>query len=229
MSELDGAIAVAFPLRGEWVAVQSPADRIPSHGTDQLAQRYAFDFWRVDGRRGGYHPASTLRILTLGVRTQECYGWGQPIHAVLDGDVVRASDGIADREWLHPAREAIGALWTALTFRPDKVWSITGNHVVVRSGDVYASYVHLANGSMAVDQGQSVREGDLVGRVGHTGNSTAPHLHFQLMDGPDPLTAKPIPCSFRVYEVLRDGRWQRVRNGIPSTTERIRSVATDAP
>lgn len=57
MDELADAIIVDFPLRGEnWVAVNSPGDRIPSHGTDILAQRYAFDFFRTDDRPGlRYH------------------------------------------------------------------------------------------------------------------------------------------------------------------------------
>jgi hypothetical protein len=215
---------VEFPLRGEWVAVRSPATRIPSHGTDQLAQRYAFDLWRVDARRAGYHPASTLRMLTLGVRTRECYGWGQPVHAPMDGEIVRASDRVTDREWLHPVREMIGAVWTAITFQPDRIWDVTGNHVVLRRGDVHAAFAHLAFGSVAVGEGTTVGEGDQIGRIGHNGNSTAPHLHFQLMDGPDPRTANPIPCAFREYEVLREGTWQRVRNGVPSSSDRIRSV-----
>jgi hypothetical protein len=45
------------------------------------------------------------------------------------------------------------------------------------------------------------------------------------MDGPDPLTARGIPCAFREYEVWRDGGWQRVEHAIPKSTDRIRSVS----
>jgi hypothetical protein len=45
------------------------------------------------------------------------------------------------------------------------------------------------------------------------------------MDGPDPLTARGVPCVFREYEVWRDGGWQRVERGIPRSTDRIRSLA----
>jgi hypothetical protein len=51
-SELDDATIVEFPLRGaRWIAVTTPGDRIPSHGTDMLGQRFAYDFLQVDGRK----------------------------------------------------------------------------------------------------------------------------------------------------------------------------------
>ena len=118
-SELDGALVVAFPLRGEWRAVHSPGSRIPSHGTDMLGQRYAFDLIRLDPAGSGrYHPAGGLRTLLLGVPTRECHGWGEPVHAPLDGEVVAARDGLPERARIHPVRELALVLRTAITFRP---------------------------------------------------------------------------------------------------------------
>jgi Peptidase family M23 len=182
-SELRGARVVDFPLRGDsWVAVTSPGDRIPSHGTDMLGQRYAYDLLKVDGRKGIHvHPAGTLDGWLVGGRTRDSYAWGAPVHSPFDGEVVRA---------------------------------------------VFAVFAHLAPGSVNVTNGQAVRSGDIIGRVGHTGNSTSAHLHFQLMDSLDLMNAKGIPCAFRSYDVLRDGAWTPVKNGIPRKSERIR-VAGD--
>ena len=225
MSELDAAVPVEFPLRGEWSAVTTPAARIPSHGTDILAQRYAYDLVRLDARRA-YHPAGRLRTLLLGVPTRDCYGWGEPVHAALDGDVVTAADGMPERGWIHPVRELAAVLWTGFTYRPSKGFgALAGNHVIIRSGEVFHAYAHLATGSVAVQDGDAVRAGDRIGRVGHTGNSTAPHLHFQLMDGPDPVVASGMPAAFRVLEVHRDGSWTQVTDEVPAATGRIRSVA----
>ncbi|HEX5901492.1 MAG TPA: M23 family metallopeptidase [Actinomycetota bacterium] len=227
MGELDDPVVVDFPLRGEWAAANTPAHRIPSHGTDMLGQRYAFDFVRIDHRKGFHlHPASTLTSWVIGGRTRDCYGWGQPVHAAFDGEVVTAADGVAERGWLHVVRELALVVKNAVTFDPAKgVTPVAGNHVVMRMNGAFAFYAHLSPGSVAVKQGDTVRTGELLGRVGHTGNSTAPHLHFQMMDSADPLEAKGIPSAFAAYEVERDGRWERVERGIPARRERIRSIS----
>jgi murein DD-endopeptidase MepM/ murein hydrolase activator NlpD len=218
-------VVVDLPVRGEWRAYHTPGSAVPSHGTDQLGQRFAYDLIRVDARDGWhYHPASGVRSALLGVRTDECYGWGEPVFAPVDGEVVAAHDGIEERGWIHPARELALVVRNALTFRPDRLSQVVGNHVILRSGDVYALFAHLAPDSVAVADGQAVRRGDQMGRVGHTGNSTAPHLHFHLMDGPDLLTARGIPCAFAEFEVYRQGRWERVHDGIPTKSDRFRSV-----
>jgi hypothetical protein len=227
MGELDDPVVVELPLRGEWSVERTPADRIPSHGTDLLGQRYAYDLIRTDRRPGFHpHPAGTLRWLLVGGRTRDCYGWGQPVHAALDGVVVQAMDGVVERQWLHPVRESWWAARNTVAFARrglDPV-RLAGNHVIVATVGTYALYAHLAPGSVAVTRGQQVRAGEVVGRVGHTGNSTGPHLHFQLMDSADPLRAMGIPCAFAAYLVERDGQWQRVERGIPQRLERICSV-----
>jgi murein DD-endopeptidase MepM/ murein hydrolase activator NlpD len=225
--ELAGARIVDFPLRGQWMAAQSPADRIPSHGTDVLGQRYAFDFIRFDPRPGAaYRPPGGLRGLVLGVPTHDCPGWGEPVHVPLDGEVVAAVDGIRERRRVHPVGELLRALRNGLAFRPTPEWvrRLVGNHVILGHGDVWSVFAHLAPGSVAVRAGQVVAAGDVLGRVGHTGNSTAPHLHFQLMDGPDALAARGVPCAFRAYEVERPEGWVRVEGGIPGGKAQIRSV-----
>jgi murein DD-endopeptidase MepM/ murein hydrolase activator NlpD len=228
-SELERALIVEFPLRGEhWVAETSPADRLPSHGTDQLGMRYSYDFIKVDARPGlRISPAGALRGLLVGARTRDCYAWGAPVHAPLDGEVVQVVDGVPERDWVQPARELFLRVRNAATFTPARLPFILGNHVIIRSGDissghVHAAFVHLVPGSVAVTEGQRIAAGEVIGRVGHTGNSTSPHLHFQLMDSADPLRAKGIPCAFRSYDVLRDGVWTPVENGIPRRSERIR-------
>ena len=137
--------------------------------------------------------------------------------------MVVAVDGVAERQWVHVVRES----WAAVEDRPPATGRsndprpLAGNHVMIRTGDVFSLYAHLAPGSVAVTAGQRVSVGDVIGRVGHTGNSTAPHLHFQLMDSADAQRARGIPCAFVEYSVQRNGRWESIHNGIPQRHERL--------
>jgi hypothetical protein len=223
MGELDHPTVVDFPLRGEWTVERTPAHRIPSHGTDMLGQRYAYDFIRTDERAGAHvHPAGRLRWLLIGGRTYDCYGWGEPVHAATEGMVVVAVDGVPERQWLHVVRESWAALKAARSYRrSNNPIVLAGNHVMIRTADLFSLYAHLAPGSVAVTTGQRVSVGDVIGRVGHTGNSTAPHLHFQLMDSTDPLRARGIPCAFTEYFVKHDGGREPIHNGIPQRHERV--------
>jgi hypothetical protein len=228
VSELDHPVVVELPLRGEWSVERTPADRIPSHGTDLLGQRYAYDLVRTDHRPGfRLHPAGTLRWLLLGGRTRDCLGWGQPVHAASDGAIVQAVDGVPERQWLHVAREFWWAVKTTVAFARGGLnpARLAGNHVIMATAGTFALYAHLVPGSVVVTRGQQVRAGEVLGRVGHSGNSTAPHLHFQLMDSADPLQATGVPCAFAAYRVERDGQWQRVERGIPHRRERIRLIS----
>ena len=230
MGELDDPVIVEFPLRGEWVVERTPGHRIPSHGTDLFGQRYAYDLVRADHRRGLHlHPAGTLRWLLIGGRTRDCYGWGQPVHAAFDGDVVEAVDRVEERQWIHVARESWVASRNLAAFSRSRreldPLRLAGNHVIVQAGQTYALYAHLAPGTAAVMKGDRMTTGDVLGRVGHTGSSTAPHLHFQLMSSGNPARADGIPCAFAAYMELREGRWERVQRGIPDRLARIRSVS----
>lgn len=64
--------------------------------------------------------------------------------------------------------------------------------------------------------------GEVIGRVGHSGNSFAPHLHFQLMDSRSVATANGLPCAFEEYELFKNNKWEKVTNGIPTNKDRIR-------
>jgi hypothetical protein len=219
-------VVVEFPLRGEWVAVRTPAHKIPSHGTELFGQRYAFDFVRPDHRRGLHlHPAGSLRSLLLGARTRDYYGWGQPVYAACDGKVVAAADRVHERARVQLVRDVAAALKNTVGFDPHRSGfdPVAGNHVIVQGAEAFVVFAHLAPGSVSVIPGQEVRVGEMIGRVGHTGNSTAPHLHFQLMDSADPVRATGIPCAFAEYLVQRDGGWKRVERGIPGRGQRIRS------
>lgn len=220
---------VDFPLRGEWIAPNTPGTKVPSHGTDILGQRYAFDFVGIDAQSRSlriYRPG-LLQYLIFGVRLQYYYGWSRPIYAAAGGTVVQAEDGWPERDPVHVVSDVSLALknaWTVNAKEKIDLRELTGNFIIVAGREGYAVYAHAQNGSIRVSAGDKVAPGQWLANVGHSGNSTAPHLHFQLMDNADAWLAQGIPCSFRDYEVLRNGTWRKVKNGIPNSSDRIRKL-----
>ena len=224
-------ISVEFPLRGEWSAFSTPAHKVPSHGTDYMAQTYAYDFARVswkDGKPDDFHGKGSIGYMLGRVKLNDCYGWSQPVIAPFAGTIVHAADGWPERQTVHLARDLFIALKNGLFLNEKKqidLRTLAGNYVIIEGETCFAFLAHLKTGSITVNRGDKVVAGHLLGEVGHSGNSTAPHLHFHLMDAPDPRIASGLPCSFNNYEVYREGNWVSVRNEMPGRLERIRMCA----
>jgi len=172
-----------------------------------------------------FADSTMLRYLTVGVPLEKCYGYGKEIYAPLGGRILQAEDGFHERTNLHLIRDLWLALKSALTYNPHKtsLQTLLGNNVIMQCDqNVFAMFAHMKTGSVAVSVGEQVERGALLGRVGHSGNSTAPHLHFQLMDSSDLLVAKGIPCLFAAYEIYTDGKWEQRRSAVPSDKDRVR-------
>ncbi|MGW2636587.1 M23 family metallopeptidase [Streptomyces sp. NPDC001348] len=196
-------VEVSPPVTGRWSALNSPADRTPSHGTHAYGQTFAIDI--VAEPEPGARPCFRM-LWPLARRNSAFPAFGAPLLAVADATVVRASDDQRD----HLSRTSLPAL-LYLAFLEEFVRSlfgvgrIVGNHVVLDLGDgTYAMYAHVRRGSLAVREGERVRAGQTLARCGNSGNSTEPHLHFQLMDGPDPDTARGVPFTWHGIGVPRN-------------------------
>jgi hypothetical protein len=202
-------IEVAPPVTGRWVAVNSPADRVPSHGLHAYGQTYAIDL--------AFHPDEDVdwkgvHKWPLARRPEAFPGFGEPVYAASDGVVVRRVGWLRDH-WSRDSWPALLFLFAESGLR--ELFGprfILGNHVVIDMGDgVYAAYAHLRRGSVLVEKGQRVTVGEQIAECGNSGNSSEPHLHFQLMDHRSVLVAAGFPFTFNRYAA--DGE---VRAGVPA-------------
>jgi Peptidase family M23 len=220
--EIDEAVSVTFPLKGEWTALHTPAERVPSHGTDYFGQRYAFDFARLLGPYKKAYRKPIWHHLLGRVRVEDCYGWGEPVLAPFDGEVVAVGDGYRDRERLNLLWDLLRTSFFAQDATPEDYRPLAGNYILLEGRPGVALLAHLRLGSVRARVGQLVGEGEPLASVGNSGNSTTPHLHFHIMSGRDPFKAEGLPCKFRRYERLRDGIWEEVYDSIPGALEPIR-------
>lgn len=206
-------VVLELPFRGRWLTQNSPARRVPSHGTDLLGVTYAIDFVAVDG--DGRSAPRTWRSWVTTEPPHLFRGFGLPILAPEDGVVVDVHDGEADHE---ARRSPLTLLRYALTQAGrvrQGIDAIAGNRVVIAmspSGP-YVAVVHLRRGSVRVGLGDRVRAGDPVGACGNSGNSTEPHVHVQVTDSTDWAVARGLPLAFRAAAGEASGRIWLPREG----------------
>ena len=189
---MSGSIDLAYPFTGRWLVQNSPANRVPSHGTRAFATSYAIDFVPVTD--SGRSAPFTLRSLVRPEPPERFPGFGRPILAPLDGTVVAAYDDAAD----HPAYRGLPSVGYALTQqrRAAMGWTaLAGNHVLIERDGTVVALCHLQRGSVQVRPGQRVEVGDVIARCGNSGNSTEPHLHLQAIDRPGIAHAQAVPLT----------------------------------
>lgn len=208
-------IDIAPPVTGRWVPVNSPATRVPSHGIHAYGQTYAIDLVcePADGSRPGFGWWPPAR------RPEAFPGFGQPVLAPAQGRVVRAHGRERDH-WSRNSVLGIGYLIAASAVRellgPSR---ILGNHVVLELDDgIYAVLAHLQRRSLRVRPGEWVAAGQQLGTCGNSGNSTEPHLHFQLQDRANVLIAAGLPMRFTELDSNRQDRTGLPSNGQPFIT-----------
>lgn len=172
------------PLRGAgWVAVNGCCNSgIVHRGSLQSidgalfnSQRFAIDWMRVNAKGELVHGDPTVAT--------DYVDYGARVYAVADGTVVETLDDLKD--------QPPGVLPDPTTIT---LQTVDGNHVILDIGHgLYAFYAHLRKDSITVHKGQHVKAGTVIGELGNTGNTSGPHLHFHVMDGPSAMGSQGVP------------------------------------
>lgn len=190
-------VILSVPLPGSCRVQNSPANRVPSHGTDAFGSSFAIDLVPVD-EHGRSAPRTWRRLVTT--EAPEIFvGFGRPVLAPTAGRVALVHDGEPD----HEARRSQLALVPYLLGQPRRArrgaTGLAGNHVVIALGPdgPFVLLAHLQRGSVRVQPGQVVDVGVPVARCGNSGNSTEPHLHLQVSGSTEWSRAHGLPFGFR--------------------------------
>jgi murein DD-endopeptidase MepM/ murein hydrolase activator NlpD len=186
-----GPVVINSPLEGDnWLAANGPSNAsghrralITIDGRAVIAQRFAIDWVKLGAEGKTYHGDH--------LDNKNYYAYGSEAFAVADGVVTEVKDGIPQNV------PGINSRAVPITLE-----TVGGNHVILDIGDGhYAFYAHLQPGSIRVKVGDTVHRGQVVGLVGNSGNSTEPHLHFQICNASSPLGSEGLPYALPSFEV----------------------------
>ena len=187
------------PLRGgRWLAHEGPGNAHSHHwgslvavnGDLTIPQRYALDLVGVDDAGHAMRPG-----VKVGQNTSyaDWIGYGADVIAVADGVVRDTRDGEQEHKPLSPQPEP-----SSLTAD-----GLFGNYIVLElQPGVFATYAHLKKGSVKVKPGDRVHRGQSLGQLGQSGNSAAPHLHFQLSTAATFEGSEGLPYVFESFDYL---------------------------
>jgi hypothetical protein len=178
-------ITIAPPVKGEgWLNANGCCVEVGPHrlvinamnGTLDPSEGFAIDWIKVDRQGRAFR--------TDGKKLEDWLCYGADVLAVAPGTVVEVTRDLPN--------QTPGVGPSEL-----KVSEIAGNHVLINLGrGRYAMYAHFAPDSVTVHVGDRVKTGDKLGLLGNSGNSTGPHLHFQISDHPSTLDVTSLPFVF---------------------------------
>ena len=189
--------------------VSSPEAR--RDGVSANSNRYAYDFVPVDPS-GSMYAGSPWNV-------RHWYGYGKVIVAPGSGTVVSVANdvpenGYHNRHLVEPH--------VAQDTDPYGM----GNHVIIDHGDgEYSVLFHMQPGSVRVRLNQHVVAGQPLGRLGSSGDSLFPHLHYAVWSGPRPERDEGVPSSFEHFERMLGSRMLPVERGPIDSGEFVKSLS----
>jgi hypothetical protein len=198
------------PVKGaDWLASDGPSNDESNHhrrgipifdGRTFSSRRYAIDWQQSE-------DGSTFSSDALDKRSY--YAYGKQVLAVADGRVVKVRDGIPENvpghdEEFHPAV-------------PITMKTLAGNTVTLDLGKgQFAHYLHLQPGTLRVKVGDRVRRGQILAKIGNSGDAREPHLHFEVTDSPIVMVGEGVPYLIDRYRVKSAGdSWETRTQELP--------------
>ena len=195
----DPSLPVFFlPVMGRWTVTQG----FDGEHTHQGLWSHAWDFEVDDGHGQRYRDQGT--------RLEDYLAYRAPVVAPADGRVMRVVSHLEDNP--------VGEVDTTHNW---------GNLVILwHHGDVYSALCHLQKGSVPVREGETVTRGQLIGRVGNSGRSPVPHLHFHVQASPE--VGAPTRHAELLHYVATTAEGRRyVTHGVPATGDRVEAMQVD--
>ena len=166
-----------LPFKDEWTVVWGGDTKELNYHVESEAQKNAFDIVITNYKGNSYK--------TDGKTNEDYYAFGKDLIAPCDGEIVLVVDGVKDN--------VPGIL--------NHVY-VPGNTVIIKTqNNEYLFFAHFKQHSIVVKQGQNIKQGQLLGLCGNSGNSSEPHLHFHIQNVEDMNSATGVKCYFDKIQV----------------------------
>jgi hypothetical protein len=170
-------IKYSLPFSGKWVVANGGVTKKTSHSWDIPTQRYAYDFIILDKIGNSFRGEET--------EVESFYCYGKDILAPADGIIVEVCAGNPNSNITKDRTVSCTAC------------DIRGNYILIcHSNNEYSLLAHLKPNSIIVSVGQSVKTGEKIAECGNSGNTTEPHLHFQIQLGRSFYSSPGLPIKF---------------------------------
>ena len=172
-----GSVEYSLPFNGKWVVANGGVDKENSHSWDIYPQRYAYDFLIMDNEASSYSGDEK------NLNSYYCYG--KDVLAPADGIVVAVYDRFNDCRIVGGGQTDSAAS------------DIGGNRIVIQHAEYeFSTLCHLMPQSATVQVGQQVRRSDVIARCGNSGNTSEPHIHFQVQNTKNFYSSIGLPIRF---------------------------------
>jgi len=187
------------------------APKVMGMGLSANSNRYAFDFEVLDARARMYHDDA--------YKKGNWYCYGAFVYAPGAGKVIAAENDIPDN-WYEGKRVVHPELPANVDPRD------LGNYVLIDHGDgEYSILNHMMPGSVVVKSGDVVRQGQLIGRIGFSGDTIFPHLHYSLISGPEVYKVEGLPAYFSNYRRFLGAKSVDIKRGAVDSGDILQSKA----
>lgn len=191
IASYESQVKYDLPFDDAWVVVNGCYTKEFSHSWGVPSQRYAYDFLIIDEEGKSYKNDPTV--------VEDYYCYGLPLKAPADGVIMEVVNDAKESTLYGKGRYI------------NRAKHLAGNYIIIQhEHQELTMLAHLKKDSVLVEVGDTVKRGQVVARCGNTGNSSEPHLHFQLQNRKSFYSSSGLPITFNDLEITTHPNYARL-------------------
>jgi hypothetical protein len=176
------------------------------------SSRFAYDFVLVNDVSKMFKESPS--------RNEDFFCWGKPVLCPGDGKVVGMANDLPDNAFYGPPPFDVEA---HIKDPENSMAKHFGNYLMVDHGNSeFSVLAHMRKGSVQANVGDKVAKGEMIGRIGTSGDSFSPHIHYQFQNGKSMLKSEGLPSKFENFDLVMGQATRRIENLCPNTGMIIR-------